>query len=196
MEGFSGTGKTTLARSLEAEGWLRLMESAHALPSEVPVAERADTYADYSLFGATMQFCSIISSNRKKANIVSEGYFLSDLAYARIRYSLNLSDAFPELLKVARTLLGDKTLQPDLFVLLTAETDVIEQRQATKNDRERNMNRFFRTEYYNAIEDLHTQFGLKNVERVTTDSEVRMTSAVIHELLEKRGRAAVQTPQG
>ena len=172
-----------------------MTESAHALPSQVPVAERADTYADYSLFGATMQYCSIISSNRNNMNVVAEGYFLSDLAYARIRYTLNLSNAFPELLKVARMLLNDKMLRPDLFVLLSANTKVIEERQERKNERERNMSEFFRTEYYNAIEDLHRQLGLTNVERVTTDSEVPKTSGVIRALLERHGYASPPAPQ-
>lgn len=195
LEGFSGTGKTTLAKSLETTGWLRLTESAHAVSGQVPVAERANTYSDYSLFGATMQYCSIISSMRSKTNIVAEGYFLSDLAYARIRYTLNLSDAFPELLKLAKALLGDKMMQPDLFVLLAADTKVIEERQARKDERDRNMSEFFRTEYYNAINDLHTQLGLENVERVTTDAEVAKTSAVIRALLERRGYASGRAPQ-
>jgi len=54
LEGFSGTGKTSLAMGLERRGWLRLQESAHAVPKDVPVAERADTAADFSLLGATM----------------------------------------------------------------------------------------------------------------------------------------------
>ncbi len=195
LEGFSGTGKTTLAKTLEDEGWLRLTESAHALPSQVPVAERANTYADYSLFGATMQYCSPIALNRGKVDIVAEGYFLSDLAYARIRYILNLSGAFPELLKVAGMILQDKMLQPDLFVLLTADPKVIEERQRMKTERDRNITKFFRTEYYNAIEDLHKQFGLENIERVTTDSEATRTSAVIKELLDRRGYASARTPQ-
>jgi thymidylate kinase len=195
LEGFSGTGKTTLAKTLEDDGWLRLTESAHAVPSQVPVAERANTYADYSLFGAAMQCCSIISSNRSRMNIVAEGYFISDLAYARIRYTLNLSDAFPELLKIAITLLHDKMLRPDLFVLLTADPRVIEERQEMKTERDRNMTKFFRTEYYNAIEDLHKQLGLENIERVTTDSEVAKTSTVIRELLERHGYAPARATE-
>src|SRR5713226_8782971 len=61
LEGFSGTGKTSLASGLERQGWLRLQESAHAVPKDVPVADRADTPADFSLLGATMVYSSIIS---------------------------------------------------------------------------------------------------------------------------------------
>ena len=32
---------------LEKQGWLRLQESAHAVPKDVPVAERAATAADF-----------------------------------------------------------------------------------------------------------------------------------------------------
>ncbi len=61
LEGFSGTGKTTLAKGLESMGWVRLQESAHAVPRDVPVADRADTAADFSLLGATLIYSSIIS---------------------------------------------------------------------------------------------------------------------------------------
>lgn len=194
LEGFSGTGKTTLAKSLEEEGWLRLAESAHALPGEVPVGERANTYSDYSLFGATLEYSSVISSNRGSRNVVAEGYLLSDLAYARIRYTLNLSDAFPEMMEFARGILRHKALQPDLFILLVAEKRVIEARQATKDPHDKNMNDFFRNEYYNAIGDLHKEFGFSNLERVTTDTDLGITVAVIREALARRGYATATAP--
>ena len=82
LEGFSGTGKTSLALGLEKRGWVRLQESAHAVPRDVPVADRADTAADFSLLGATMTYSSVVSKLRGTRKIVSEGYLLSDLAYA------------------------------------------------------------------------------------------------------------------
>src|SRR5579863_7351068 len=138
LEGFSGTGKTSLAIGLEKMGWLRLAESAHVVPTDVPVADRADTPADFSLLGATMVYSSIISKKRQSRNIVSEGYLLSDLAYARVRYDLGKSKAFPAMLEVCRKILGDETLRPDLYILLDAGADTIGNRQQKKDDREKN----------------------------------------------------------
>ena len=139
LEGFSGTGKTTLAKGLEARGWVRFQESAHAVPREVPVADRADTSADYSLLGATMMYSSMISSLRGTRNVVSEGYLLSDLAYARIRYDLGKSRAFPVMLETCRNLLKETSLRPDLYIVLYAGSDTIDLRQRLKDERERNL---------------------------------------------------------
>jgi len=70
LEGFFATGKTNLARHLERRGWPRLQESAHALPDHVPVADRGDTYSDYSLLGATLAYASTISRLRRALNAV------------------------------------------------------------------------------------------------------------------------------
>ncbi|MDG6994188.1 MAG: hypothetical protein JRN36_04790, partial [Nitrososphaerota archaeon] len=102
LEGFSGTGKTSLAVRMEGMGWLRLQESAHAVSRDVPVADRADTAADYSLLGATMTYSSIIASQRQARNIVSEGYLTSDLAYAKIRMELGKSTAYPRMLSMVK----------------------------------------------------------------------------------------------
>lgn len=175
IEGFSGTGKTTLARGLEREGWLRLIESAHVVPKLVQVADRADTFADYSLVGATMVYSSTIAKMRNSRNVVAEGYLLSDLAYAKIRYGLKKSTAFPSLFSLARTMLSDPPLRPDLYVLLKARTETIDQRQVRKNSREKNMSEVFRQGYYEAIAEFHRSLGQDNVETVYTDSNIGST---------------------
>jgi thymidylate kinase len=187
LEGFSGTGKTTLAKTFERRGWLRLAESAHAVSGEIPVGERADTFSDYSLVGATMQYASIIARSRRERDIVAEGYFLSDLAYAVIRYDLKKSAAFPHLLEMVRNVLGERILQPDLYLLLRAQSATIRRRQEEKNEREKNVSKFFRKRYYTAIEYIHEELGQRNLEIVNTDSDAERTLARIMVKLRSHG---------
>ncbi len=186
LEGFSGTGKTTLAKGLESMGWVRLQESAHAVPRDVPVADRADTAADFSLLGATLIYSSIISKTRDARNIVSEGYLLSDLAYARVRFDLKKSSAYPSMLALCRQVLAEPTMRPDLYVLLEARPDTIDRRQKMKDDREKNVTEFFRTRYYSALAEAHEELQERNIERVYTDEDKRVTLEAIVGLLRKR----------
>ncbi len=188
LEGFSGTGKTSLATGLERRGWLRLQESAHAVPREVPVADRGDTQADFSLLGATMVYSSIISKLRGTRNIVSEGYLLSDLAYARIRYDLKKSDAYPSMLTLVRRMLKEQSLRPDLYILLKAGSETIDQRQRDKGERERNVTEFFRTRYYTALAEIHEELSEKASEVVETDSDL---DATLRSVLEVIGKSRV-----
>jgi thymidylate kinase len=175
LEGFSGTGKTTLAKALEREGWLRLKESAHAVPKDVPVADRADTFADYSLVGATMVYSSLISKLRHRRNIISEGYLLSDLTYAKIRYELKKSTAYPAMMALCKKILSDPVMRPDLYVVLKARTDTIGLRQQQKNKRERNEAEYFRTRYYPALSGIHRELRESNVEFIRTDGNMKET---------------------
>jgi thymidylate kinase len=175
LEGFSGSGKTSLAMSLERRGWLRLQESAHAVPKDVPVADRADTAADFSLLGATMTYSSIITMLRNTRNIVSEGYLLADLAYAKIRYELKSSDAYPAMVSMVRRILQEPPLRPELYLLLKAGPETINQRQKGKDDRERNLTEYFRTRYYTALAEIHAEFGEERTEVVETDSDLEVT---------------------
>ena len=193
LEGFSGTGKTTLAKTLERRGWLRLPESAHAVSSEIPVGERADTFSDYSLVGATMQYASIIARSRRDRDIVAEGYFLSDLAYALIRYDLRKSAAFPHLLEMVRSVLREGVLQPDLYLLLRAHSATIRRRQEEKNEREKNVSKFFRERYYTAIEYIHGELRQGKLEIVNTDSDAEKTLARIIVKLRRHGIDATPT---
>jgi len=186
IEGFSGTGKTTLATALEDLGWLRIAESAHLVQKEVPVADRADTLADYSLVGATMACSAVISGSRASRNIVAEGYFLSDLAYARIRFDLGKSAAFPTLFDLVEKVLSEKALQPDVYLLLKARSDTISKRQQNKGDREKNLSEFFQTRYYSAIEEIHEKLGQTNVETVESDTDRGETLANLLAVLKKR----------
>jgi len=184
LEGFSGTGKTSLAMGLERRGWLRLQESAHALPKEVPVADRADTAADFSLLGATMTYCSIISKMRRTRNVVSEGYLLSDLAYAKIRYELKKSDAYPSMVAMCKRILEEPAMRPDLYILLEAGPDTIDLRQKGKDDRERNVTEFFKTRYRTALAEIHEELREKKPVIVETDSDTEATLGAILRVLE------------
>jgi len=175
LEGFSGTGKTTLAKAMEGNGWLRLKESAHAVPKEVPVADRADTFADYSLVGATMVYSSLISTLRRRMNIVSEGYLLSDLAYAKIRYELKKSTAYPVMMALCKEILADPVMRPDLYIILRAGTETIDSRQRRKNTRERNVTEFFRTRYYSALSEIHDELRQGNTAQIDTDGDMEAT---------------------
>ena len=186
LEGFSGTGKTSLALELERRGWLRLQESAHAVPRDVPVADRADTAADFSLLGATMMYSSVISTLRNSRDIVSEGYLLGDLAYAKIRYELKKSDAYPDMVPIVRRVLKIPAMRPDLYVLLKAGPETINHRQLGKDERERNMTEFFRTRYYTALAEIHAELGEGNAEEVKTDSHVEATLQSVLEILGRR----------
>lgn len=188
LEGFSGTGKTTLAMGLERQGWLRLQESAHAVPKDVPVADRADTAADFSLLGATMTYSSVISKLRNKRNIVCEGYLLADLAYAKIRYELKMSDAYPSMVSMCRRVLEERAMRPDMYILLKAGPETIDLRQRNKDERERNVTEFFRTRYYTALAEIHEELKEERTEVVETDSDLDVTLRIILDIL---GRHAV-----
>jgi len=175
LEGFSGTGKTSLAMELERRGWLRLQESAHAVPRDVPVADRADTAADFSLLGATMTYSSVISKLRQTRNIVSEGYLLADLAYAKIRYELKKSDAYPAMFSMVRRILEEPAMRPDLYLLLKAGTDTINIRQKEKDEREKNVTEFFRSRYYTALAEIHDELKEERIESIVTDSGLDVT---------------------
>ena len=187
MEGFSGTGKTTLARELERRGWTRLPESAHMISSSIPVAERAGTFADFSLLGATMANCGIIASERNRRAIVSEGYLLSDLAYARVRLELKKSGAFPPMLEFCRKLLARRTLRPDLYVVLEAGEDALGSRQKRKSARDRNDSASFRSMYYRALSGVHKELGETKVVHVMTDRDPSATLDEVLRILKRRG---------
>jgi len=190
LEGFSGTGKTSLAMGLEGLGWLRLQESAHGVPKDVPVADRADTAADFSLLGATMMYSSVISKLRHTRNIVSEGYLLGDLAYAKIRYELKKSDAYPDMVSIVKRVLEVPAMRPDLYIVLKARTETINHRQMNKGERERNVTEFFRTRYYTALDEIHKELKEEKVEVVGTESDLEGT---LQNILEILGRHKVIT---
>jgi thymidylate kinase len=191
LEGFSGTGKTTLARRLEKRGWVRLQESAHALPDHVPVADRGDTYSDYSLLGATLTYTSTISRLRENRNIVSEGYILSDLAYAKIRYELKKSTAYPAMLAMCRQVLTDPTMRPDLYILLEVGHKKPDNRHVEKKEGDGNTTGFFKTRYYTALAEIHRVLGERSVERIFTKSDARET---LHAVLDAMKRRNVLSP--
>ncbi|MBI3858934.1 MAG: hypothetical protein HY296_01645 [Thaumarchaeota archaeon] len=190
LEGFSGSGKTTLAKRLQKRGWMRLQESAHILPQDVPVADRGDTYSDFSLLGATLAYSSTISRSRGRRNLVSEGYLPSDLAYAKIRYELKKSLAYPAMMTICKSVLADPTMRPDLYVLLTAGHGTLSGRQAEKENRDRNPSMFFRERYYTALREIHQELGETEQEEVRTDSDPDIATESILEKLSHRKMGA------
>ena len=164
-----------------------MAESAHVVSSQVPLAERGDTFSDYSLVGATMQYCSVIARSRREREIVTEGYLLSDLAYALIRYELKRSSAFPHLVGIVRRILSDRELQPDVYFILRARSSTITRRQEEKSEREKNMSEFFRKRYYTALEYLHRELDQGNFEVVNTDGIVEETLTKVMTKLGTRG---------
>jgi thymidylate kinase len=134
-----------------------------------------------------MQYASIIARSRRERDIVAEGYFLSDLAYALIRYDLKKSAAFPHLLEMVREVLRERVLQPDLYLLLRAHPTTIRRRQDEKNEREKNVSKFFRERYYTAIEYIHRELRQENIEIVNTDSDAERTLARIMVKLRRYG---------
>ena len=186
LEGFSRTGKTTLARCMERRGWLRLQESAHALPDHVPLADRGDTYSDYSLLGATLTYASTISRLRGTRNVVSEGYLLSDLAYAKIRFQLKKSTAYPAMLALCREVIAVPKMRPDLYVLLDAGSETIDDRHAGKNEWNKNPTEFFRARYYTVLAEIHKELKELNIENVHADSDAEQTLDVILAAVKKR----------
>jgi thymidylate kinase len=133
-----------------------------------------------------MVYSSIISKTRETKNIVSEGYLLSDLAYARIRFDLNSSKAYPSMLDIVREILAEPTMRPDLYILLEARPDTIHNRQKKKDDRERNVTEFFRTRYYSALAEVHSELKEDSIEKVYTDEDMRVTLDAIISVLRKR----------
>nr|WP_276977297.1 hypothetical protein [Ferrimicrobium acidiphilum] len=170
LEGFSGTGKTTIANALEQLGWMHLTESAHAISADIPLADRGDVYSDYSLMGATLKTCGVIANNRARRNIVSEGFLVNDLTYSLIRQKRGQSDAAAEFFSIVGNVLRRPALKPDLYAILMADEKAIMKRQKLKSDRDRLTNKFFRKTFYQTLNDLHELFGHKNTLVVKTDS--------------------------
>ena len=186
LEGFSATGKTSLAILLEKRGWLRLQESAHAVPRDIPVADRADTAADFSLLGATMMYSSIITKLRDTKKIVSEGYLPGDLAYAKIRYELKKSDAYPAMMTMVKRVLQEPAMRPDFYLVLKAGPETIGMRQLSKDEREKNVTEFFRNRYYTALAEIHRELGEEQPEPVETDGDPELTLQEILKILARR----------
>ncbi len=187
LEGFSGVGKTTLARRLEKRGWLRLQESAHALPRHVPVAERGDTLSDFSLLGATLAYSSTIARMRKSRAVVSEGYLLSDLAYSKMRFELKRSAAYPAMLALCKEALSSPALRPDLYVLLEAGERTRRAGPPGVKDDCIGPVDFFRSRYYSALAEIHGELGERNVESVRTGPTAGSTLSRVLAAMSRRG---------
>ncbi len=184
LEGFSGSGKTTVAKLLSRNGWKAITESAHSVPETVQLADRGDTYSDYSLLGATLLSTYEIAHSRKSMNIVAEGYFISDLAYARIRYEKGLSNAYPLLKDFVFSLLEDRSLLPDIFVVLEASKETLQSRQSLKSERDKNLSSYFMERYYKLVYSFHRGMG-HVFTKLSTEEREEETAEKIVDMVEK-----------
>ena len=133
-----------------------------------------------------MTYTSTISRLRGMRDLVSEGYLLSDLAYAKIRFELKKSTAYPAMLALCRELLLVPGMRPDLYLLLEAGPETIGDRQAGKNARDRNSTEFFRARYYSALAEIHDELEETKVEKVYTDSHAERTLEEVIAAMKKR----------
>ncbi len=123
--------------------------------------------------------------------MIAEGFILSDLAYAKARFELKKSTAYPTMLALCREVLAIPRMRPDLYVLLDAGPETIDDRQVRKNGKDRNATEIFRAMYYKALAEIHQELNETNIERVRTDSEVEKTLDVILAALKMKGVAGV-----
>lgn len=186
LEGYSGTGKTSLAKMLERDGWLRITESAHSLPPDIPVADRADTYSDYALLGQVLTSTPRIRRLRSRRRLVAEGYFLSDLAYFKIRQTLGLSSAFPRIYRLVSEIMKDQNLAPDLYILLEADSGEIGRRQERKRARDRNESTYFFEKYYEFIKEFHKALNQPNYTVMESHPRTSQTYRQIRDILSQR----------
>jgi hypothetical protein len=187
LEGFSGTGKTALARLFERDGWLRIPESAHLVPEHVPLADRANTLADYALVGAVLSAAYMIAQQRAARDIVAEGYFLSDLAYFKVRQTLGTSTAFTPIRALVHEVLRDSRLIPDLYAVLRISRAELTRRQAHKLPRDQLQNPFFADRYYEFLYELHREFGPPAYVEVASDGGDVATYQALRQMLATRG---------
>jgi thymidylate kinase len=184
LEGFSGTGKTTISRNLYNKGWVSIPESAHVVPDSVPLADRGNTYSDYALIGASLMRMYEIASLRKNKYVVADGYIVSDLTYAKIRYEKGLSNAYPALYNFVKSILGDENIVPDLFIVLTAKEKTIKERQRFKEERDKNLSKYFMKRYYRILYGLHKEMRHKFV-NLSTDDDIEVTAEKILQMVGK-----------
>lgn len=184
IEGFSGSGKTTICKYLTKLGWTVIQESASLVPKYVSLADRANTYSDYSLIGSVLMY-SFLISRKRKGKLVADGYLLSDLAYSKLRYEKGLSKAYPNLEYFLINVLKDKVLRPDAYFVLKPSFRTIIKRQKLKNQREKNVNRYFMKRYYEVLFSYHETLGDKNVYLVGTDGPISEIKSQILKLVEK-----------
>ena len=90
------------------------------------------------------------------------------------------------MLSMSRNVLDEASMRPDLYIVLKAGPEVIGLRQRNKQERERNETEFFRTRYYTALEEIHSELRENQTEVVQTDSDTEATLVNILEVLEKR----------
>jgi thymidylate kinase len=95
------------------------------------------------------------------------------------------------MLALCREVLAIPRMRPDLYVLLDAGPETIDDRQVRKNGKDRNATEIFRAMYYKALAEIHQELNETNIERVRTDSEVEKTLDVILAALKMKGVAGV-----
>ena len=160
IEGVIGVGKTTLARLLqpafEADLLLEVFEENPFL---------SDFYSDRERFAFQTQIFFLLSRYHQQRrgvktileagkSLLSDYTFAKDSLFARI----NLKGDELEMYKRVHQALAEKIIMPDLLVYLSADTDVLMQRIASRDrSYERNMERSYIEDLNHAYEEFFSR---------------------------------------
>jgi hypothetical protein len=128
-----------------------------------------------------------IAHQRAARDIIVEGYFLSDLAYFKVRQTLGTSTAFAPIRALVQEVLRDARLVPDLYAVLRIAPTELTRRQERKAARDRLENQYFAARYYEFLYELHREFGHSAHVDVSSDAGDAATYQQLRQILAERG---------
>ncbi len=181
LEGLPGCGKTTVGVELEKDGWVFLRECATLLGEKgVPIGDRGVTSSDFLIVAEEFKrIREIRDTQRSGKNLVTDGYFTTDLSFAYARYMLKRSKSYPACLNMYLEALAAGTIpRPDLYVWFDIAMDAATERQEDRSQDEmttfnRQMFRYVRKHfqfmhdvYEPDVQVLHVD-GRKPVQEIT-----------------------------